>query len=357
MGKTHRATSTPRPQAPAGQNSAVSLRAFLVPLTTTANTRPEGSQAAQATPPPGSPDNPTSDTETTAEMLHTGDGPDWATLLARLPTKEDLKEANAIIMAELQQVRGDLQGLHTKIHAVEATCDVLNLQQAANSTKLDSQNEQLRGMALHMEDLDNRGRRNNLRIRGLPDTEDSPTQLIPTLTSIFNTLLDRPNATPIAFVRAHRALRPRGTGPPRDVICCLESFPLKEDLLRAARAPTQISHDGVELQLFPDLSPATLAFRRALRPLTRSLQAQKIRYRWHFPTGLLITTPQGPFLARSSADVDTLVSDLQLPPVGLSWPDPVQFYSSNRPGLTSDALPQRPAKSRSTAGRHRGSTN
>uniref|UniRef100_A0A8C5PJY0 Uncharacterized protein n=1 Tax=Leptobrachium leishanense TaxID=445787 RepID=A0A8C5PJY0_9ANUR len=312
MGKTHRATSAQRPQASTGQNPAVSLRAFLVPLTTAATTRSEGLHAAQELP-PHSPVSPIPDTEGAMGQMQAADGPDWATLLARLPTKEDLREANATIMAELQQVRGDLQGLHTKIHAVEATCDALNLQQSATSTKLDSQTEQLRGMALHMEDLDNRGRRNNLRIRGLPDTEESPADLIPTLTSIFNTLLDRPNSTPIAFVRAHRALRPRGTGPPRDVICCLESFPIKEDLLRAARAPTQISHDGVELQLFPDLSPATLAFRRALRPLTKNLQAQKIRYRWHFPTGLLVSTPQGPFLARSSADVDTLVSDLQLP--------------------------------------------
>ncbi|CAH2313111.1 Hypothetical predicted protein, partial [Pelobates cultripes] len=135
-------------------------------------------------------------------------------------------------------------------------------------------------------DLDNRGRRQNLRVRGLQEGEDSPAQLKVTLTAIFNELLSRPRETPIEFIRAHRALRPRGPpeAPSRDVICCLALYALKEEILHAARNRGEITHEGQHLQLYSDLCPATLGYRRALKPLTRMLVAQKIRYRWTFPT-------------------------------------------------------------------------
>ncbi|CAH2277834.1 Hypothetical predicted protein [Pelobates cultripes] len=111
-------------------------------------------------------------------------------------------------------------------------------------------------MALHIEDLDNRGRRNNLRLRGLPETEDSPQQLQEILLEILNEILGRDHQAPIEFVRAHRALRPKGApdSPPRDVICCLANFALKETILKQARGRRSLTYRNQDLQLFPDLS-------------------------------------------------------------------------------------------------------
>lgn len=64
-------------------------------------------------------------------------------------------------------------------------------------------------MNRHLEDLDNRGRRCNIRVRGIPETLE-PDQIIPALQRVFNNLLDRQEDMDIDFVRAHRALRPRG---------------------------------------------------------------------------------------------------------------------------------------------------
>lgn len=60
----------------------------------------------------------------------------------------------------------------------------------------------------HLEDLDNRGRRNNIRGRGIPESVETE-QITLALQRVFNSLLERPENTAIEFVRVHRALRAR----------------------------------------------------------------------------------------------------------------------------------------------------
>lgn len=67
----------------------------------------------------------------------------------------------------------------------------------------------LRDMQRHVEDLNNRGSRNNNRIRGLPESE-GPEDLHTTLQTLFNDLLGDPPHKPIEMDRAHRALHPKG---------------------------------------------------------------------------------------------------------------------------------------------------
>lgn len=55
--------------------------------------------------------------------------------------------------------------------------------------------------------------------------------------------------------RAHRALRPKKhTGPPRDIICRLHNFTIKEQIMRAARSKREIQFEGSTIQLYPDLA-------------------------------------------------------------------------------------------------------
>ncbi|CAH2299238.1 Hypothetical predicted protein [Pelobates cultripes] len=125
-----------------------------------------------------------------------------------------------------------------------------------------------------LEDLNNRSRRNNIRIRGLPETVTME-QLVPTLHSIFKTLA--PDLTPqeMELDRAHRALRPQnlGASTPRDVITRLHFFTTKEKLLAIARDKPP-RYKETRLTFFQDLAPSTLKKRRDLKPLTLALQRQ-----------------------------------------------------------------------------------
>ncbi|CAH2224837.1 Hypothetical predicted protein [Pelobates cultripes] len=125
-----------------------------------------------------------------------------------------------------------------------------------------------------LEDLNNRSRRNNIRIRGLPETVTME-QLVPTLHNIFKTLA--PDLTPqeMELDRAHRALRPQnlGASTPRDVITRLHFFTTKEKLLTIARDKPP-RYKETRLTFFQDLAPSTLKKRRDLKPLTLALQRQ-----------------------------------------------------------------------------------
>lgn len=141
----------------------------------------------------------------------------------------------------------------------------------------------------YLEDLDNRGRRCNIRVRGIPACVEAD-QVTLALQRVFNSLLERPEDTAIDFVRAHRALGAKGpdSQPPRDIICCLQSFPLKEDIIRKAHRNERIVFNGETIMFFQDLSQITLKNRRALRPLLDKLRERELGYTWRFPFAVLV---------------------------------------------------------------------
>ncbi|XP_077341435.1 uncharacterized protein LOC143986902 [Lithobates pipiens] len=186
----------------------------------------------------------------------------------------------------------------------------------------------------HLEDLDNRGRRCNIRVRGVPETV-APDQIPSALRSIFNNLLENPADTPIDFVCAHRALRarPAEAAPPRDIICCLQSFPLKEEILNQARKNALIQFNDSELALYQDLSPITLQNRRALRPLLEVLRERGIVYKWRFPFALQATVNGRQFLLKLPEELPDFCAALNIPIVNL--PDWYAEFKTPLPDVKS----------------------
>ncbi|CAH2329499.1 Hypothetical predicted protein, partial [Pelobates cultripes] len=187
MGRPNRTPQTGKTPEPKKGQLTSSLRQFLVTPADFA-TQPHGADGSMASE-ESAPSSPASD------MLTGGtERPPWLDLLRALPTKEDLRLATsdlgATIRQDIQALRADMQGLSDRVGHIEAACDSLREAQNTLAEAADT-SEQVRGMALHIEDLDNMGHRNNLRLRGLPETEDSPQQLQEILLEILNGILGR----------------------------------------------------------------------------------------------------------------------------------------------------------------------
>lgn len=282
---------------------------------------PEGDRAS--TPPltqqPPQEDNwgPSSDSHSEGsdnEGAHPRGDRRWVRFLSRLPTKEDFKvlvaEVKEACKVEIAAVRQDLRHVSERVDSLETEHDLTRRYISQLQTHVSSQEALLQDTQLHIEDLDNRGRRNNIRVRGLPEAEGAE-DLQTTLESIFNKLLNDSATGKILMDRAHRALRPKKlNGPPRDVICRVQDFALKEKIMLAARNQREIKHEGSVIQLYPDLAWATLQRRRQLQPLLALLRTRAIAYRWGFPFSLTASLDGKSSTLRSPTDLPAFCSSL-----------------------------------------------
>ncbi|XP_041429830.1 uncharacterized protein LOC121397285 [Xenopus laevis] len=120
---------------------------------------------------------------------------------------------------------------------------------------LAAQSIQLFHLQQHVDDQENRSRRNNIRIKGLPEAT-GPEDLHPSIQDIFNNLLGRPNGTHLEMDCVHRETRPFNPDAkyPRDVICRIHFYAEKEQIMRKANERREIDFDGAKLKIFSDLS-------------------------------------------------------------------------------------------------------
>ena len=192
----------------------------------------------------------------------------------------------------------EISSLGSRTDLLETKHDELALAYSDLSREHENVSNAFAHLQAQVEDLDNRNRRQNLRLRGFPE---SITDLIPAVIRLFKSLLPEREAAAFTCDRIHRALRPKPPDdkPPRDIILCLKDFLIKEEILRAARNTPRITLDDFTIQIFPDLSPASLDRRRGMKEVTTVLQSARIRYKWGFPFKLSIPHNGSTYVATS----------------------------------------------------------
>lgn len=119
---------------------------------------------------------------------------------------------------------------------------------------------------LHIEEMEDCSRRNNLRLMGFPEATGQE-HLAETVTAIFHRLLEAPPPA-LEIDREHHTLGPKSADPsrPHDVLCRLHRYAQKEIILHNAWNHGDIDFDGTHIQILPDLSRATLQRRAMLKP-------------------------------------------------------------------------------------------
>lgn len=103
-----------------------------------------------------------------------------------------------------------MQVRKSKLETVEETTDRHDTDIHEAQQTLDAHSSQLRYLHRHLDDLENRGCKHNIRIRGIPESVDAAHLTEETL-AIFNDLLGRTLDTQIEMERLHRALHPKET--------------------------------------------------------------------------------------------------------------------------------------------------
>lgn len=182
-------------------------------------------------------------------------------------------------------------------------------------------------LAMQLVDLENRNRRDNIRVRGVPETVKSA-DLLPMVTSIFNVYLKRDPGEYIEIDRLHRAPgRRQGNGErPRDIIVKMHYSATKEDIMRQARERGPQMIEGAEVLLLQDLSKKTLEMRRIVKPLLSLITSKGANYRWTFPFGLSVQRGGRLFVLKTYSQLGELFKFLDTTPIEI--PDWLQILTS-----------------------------
>uniref|UniRef100_A0AAQ6ABC2 L1 transposable element RRM domain-containing protein n=1 Tax=Amphiprion ocellaris TaxID=80972 RepID=A0AAQ6ABC2_AMPOC len=193
--------------------------------------------------------------------------------------KKELQETlGDTLLATLRGTVGEMEqalsGCTDDIAVMKKTIESLT----ANVTKLENK----------CEDLESRSRRNNIRIVGVPEGNDSCTTaaVAALLKEAFNLqkepLLDR----------AHRTLQPKPKPHerPRAIVCRFHYYSDCVDILRRARELQQIKVRDLTISVFPDHTAKVARARAAFNEVRRQLRGiDGVRYGLIHPARLRIT--------------------------------------------------------------------
>ncbi|CAI9568732.1 unnamed protein product [Staurois parvus] len=156
----------------------------------------------------------------------------------------------------------EIATLGSRTDRLETEHDELSLAYGELSREHDHLQTAFSQLQAQVEDLDNRNRRNNLRVRGIPE---SVFDLSQTITKLFKSLLPDRDPGSFACDRIHRTLRPKPPNdkPPRDIVLCMKDFLTKEDIQSELLAKPQRS---------PSKARFYKSFQMFLRPRWRNIE-------------------------------------------------------------------------------------
>uniref|UniRef100_H2ZTB5 L1 transposable element RRM domain-containing protein n=1 Tax=Latimeria chalumnae TaxID=7897 RepID=H2ZTB5_LATCH len=202
----------------------------------------------------------------------------------------DLAPLRSELTGPSENISEDIKTILTSIRQISAT--IVEIKQGNTDIlgRLASIETHLSDSDSRLDDQENRARRNNVRILGIPEgvEQGNPTRF---LGETLPALLKLPEGTELSIEQAHRSLAPRSVPGqrPRPFIIKLLCFPVKELLLKSARELRTLDWEGHRILFFPDLSKAFQDRRRLFLSVKKILCEKKVKYGLFYPVTLRIT--------------------------------------------------------------------
>uniref|UniRef100_A0A5F8GU18 L1 transposable element RRM domain-containing protein n=1 Tax=Monodelphis domestica TaxID=13616 RepID=A0A5F8GU18_MONDO len=205
--------------------------------------------------------------------------------------KDDLQRKSDQKEKDDQKTKDEIQSLRTRIQQLESS----DLTRQQDTIKQNQKNEKIEENMKHLihktEDLENRSRRDNLRIIGLPEDHDKRKSLDIILQEIIKEncpeILEQEGKVEID--RIHRSppvLNPQLTTP-RNVIAKFKNYHTKEKILQAAKKKS-FRYQGTTVRITQDLAASTLKKRKAWNTIFWKARELGLQPRINYPAKLTI---------------------------------------------------------------------
>lgn len=194
-------------------------------------------------------------------------------ILSELKT---LKSTLQVHEVKLQEMGDSLTDVDARVITLEKLCSDLAKDNIKMKTKL--------------EDLENRSRRNNIRVIGIPERDEGPRPTAFVEALLLEVFGEESFAKPPVVDRAHRSLAPppKQNQPPRPMIIRLHHFQTKELILRLSREKGQLLFRGARVHFYPDFSAELAKKRAAFIPAKNKLREAGLEFALLHPARLRV---------------------------------------------------------------------
>uniref|UniRef100_A0A087YRV6 L1 transposable element RRM domain-containing protein n=1 Tax=Poecilia formosa TaxID=48698 RepID=A0A087YRV6_POEFO len=186
----------------------------------------------------------------------------------------DLKASVGSVESSLSLLSSRAADLEKRMEEAEGRISGTEDSLGAHGTSIAAMEKIVEQLQLKIDDLENRGRRKNLKIINLPEKVEGNTPLVDFLQEMLPTLVGLPADHPaLEIERAHRALAPAPAPnkPPRSILVRFLRYSHREAVLNAAKKKRDIFHGGSQLRFYPDLSAEVLRRRREFGAVVKEL--------------------------------------------------------------------------------------
>ncbi|KAJ1202855.1 hypothetical protein NDU88_006650 [Pleurodeles waltl] len=176
---------------------------------------------------------------------------------------------------ETKSMQSDIAGIQRRVAGLEQRMGTLE----THMSTVQDRDQDLLYLRIKITDLEDRSRRDNIRLLGFPENEEGP-DVQTFLGSILPKLTSLTFDPPLEFQRAHRVgpKRPDGTSRPRPIIASLLRYAQTRQLLQAARNHGPFRMELYEICITADYSKDTNERRKAFLALRPQLRQLEMKY-------------------------------------------------------------------------------
>ncbi|KAI4901759.1 hypothetical protein NFI96_001044 [Prochilodus magdalenae] len=213
------------------------------------------------------------------------------------------------LLTEISKMNTTLQGVASDVSKIKETTNELKISVKAIQERLEETESRIsvvedataqltsdgekHGKSIdilwkRVEDLENRSRRNNVRLVGLKEGREGGEGLVKYIQGVLADGLGMELDGELEIERAHRSLIPRPSEdrPPRMVLIRFLRSAAREKVLRAAREKGPLEWEGCKLSFFPDMSRELAEKRKAFNTAKKLLRERGVRYALVYPATL-----------------------------------------------------------------------
>lgn len=191
---------------------------------------------------------------------------------------------------DMGHVRQDLRKINERVKEAEERISRVEDQLPTLSQTVKTHTQQINSLLLKVDDLENRSRRSNLRLVGVPEKEEGRDPVAYFERWLLEVVGRNILSSFFAIERAHRvpARAPPPGAPPRPILMKLLNFRDRDAILRAAREKGDFTIQGHKVSLYPDFSNEIQKRRMQFLDVKKRLRNVGVPYAMQYPAKLRV---------------------------------------------------------------------